>query len=322
MSAPLRNLLSLFAAIPLVAGSAFGWGCEGHQIIALIARAHLTPAASAAVDQLLRDNPIDPSIRRFCENRPADLMADSATWADDTRRAEKTGAWHYTDIPITAHGGDSKRWCEPIGPSIDGKDRPGCVINAIELEWNVLKDPAQTSPAGAMALRYLIHLIGDLSQPLHVGENHDQGGNCTRMNFFFQERPENLHAIWDSNILHQDLTKQEATQVQYAAMLDQRFSKHWHEWGESKPDVNAWVWQSQKRSAKVAYGKLKPPIPIASKTDEPADPAACDAGRALVESLHITINDGYVDQALPVIREQLARAGYHLAGLLNQTFLR
>ena len=65
MPASLRNLLSLFAAIPLLAGSAFGWGCEGHQMIALIARAHLTPAASAAVDQLLRDNPIDPAIKRF-----------------------------------------------------------------------------------------------------------------------------------------------------------------------------------------------------------------------------------------------------------------
>ena len=80
---------------------AFGWGCEGHQMIALIARAHLTPAASAAVDQLLSANPIDPALSRFCNDRPADLMADSATWADDERNIDKTTAgWHFIDIPL------------------------------------------------------------------------------------------------------------------------------------------------------------------------------------------------------------------------------
>ena len=60
-------------------------------MIALIARAHLTPAAANAVDQLLRENPIDPALSRFCKDRPNDLMADSATWADDAKNIEKTG---------------------------------------------------------------------------------------------------------------------------------------------------------------------------------------------------------------------------------------
>src|SRR5580658_4933344 len=97
----MRIALSLLAALPFLSGSAFGWGCEGHQIIALIARAHLTPAASAAVDRLLLENPIDPSLSRGCKDRPNDPMADSATWADDERNLDKTTEnWHFIDIPL------------------------------------------------------------------------------------------------------------------------------------------------------------------------------------------------------------------------------
>ena len=89
-------------------------------MIALIARAHLTPEASAAVDQLLRENPIDPTLNRFCKDRPADLMADSATWADDARNIEKTGEWHYIDIPlaIDTRCGSRKR-CPEMVPAAD-----------------------------------------------------------------------------------------------------------------------------------------------------------------------------------------------------------
>src|SRR5277367_4546306 len=99
----MRTLLVVILALPILSAPAFGWGCEGHQMIALIARAHLTPEASAAVDNLLRNNPIDDAVKRFCKDRPADLMADSSTWADDVRTTEKTGPWHYVDIPLAFH---------------------------------------------------------------------------------------------------------------------------------------------------------------------------------------------------------------------------
>src|SRR5580693_4382262 len=125
----MRRLLCFLAMLPLATASAFGWGCEGHQMIALIARAHLTPAASKAVDQLLRENPIDPALNRFCKDRPADPMADSATWADDIKNIEKTGDWHFIDIPLavrdSADGKDAMKWCKPV----DGK--PGCITSAL-----------------------------------------------------------------------------------------------------------------------------------------------------------------------------------------------
>ena len=191
----------------------FGWGCEGHQIVALIARAHLTPVASAAIDQLLRENPIDPALNRFCKDRPGVLMADSATRADDARNAEKTGEWHYNDIPLSVEKGDAMIWCAPLGPSVNDKDRPGCIVNALEYEWNLLRDQAQPGPVRAKALRYVIHLTGDLHQPLHTEDNNDKGGNCTSMQFFAETRPANLHAIWDYKIIAHDLEAHHTTQT-------------------------------------------------------------------------------------------------------------
>ena len=210
----MRQFFSVCAAALLLAASAFGWGCEGHQMIALIARAHLTPAASAAVDRLLNENPLDPNQKRYCQERPADPMADAASWADDMKSIDKTFTWHFVDIPLAIHKSDSAdamKWCEAIGPSVDGKDRPGCILTAIDYEWNILRDKDQPGPERAKALRYLIHFLGDLSQPLHDADNHDQGGNCTRITFFDREKPENLHAIWDDRMLARDVGARQAS---------------------------------------------------------------------------------------------------------------
>ena len=308
-------ILALLASTTFT-GSAFGWGCEGHQMVALIARAHLSPATSAEVDRLLRENPIDPSLNRFCKDRPEDLMADSATWADDARQIEKTADWHFIDIPIAvpanpAHEAQLMQWCKPS----DGK--PGCIVSAIEYERKILADRARSGPDRAKALRYIIHFIGDLSQPLHASDNHDRGGNCTAIYFFSPDKPDNLHAIWDYRIVAKELADRNATQQQYAAVVDKDFSGRWSDWGASRADVTAWTWDSHALAISVSYGDLKPQIPVASASAGLADQAACDAGRASVEPLHISIGKDYTNAALPVIREQLAKAGYRLAGLLN-----
>jgi hypothetical protein len=287
-------------------------------MIALIARAHLTPAVSSAVDRLLRENPIDPALSRYCKDRPDDPMADSATWADDVRNIEKTADWHFIDIPLASQGDpadekEAMKWCQA---SSEGK--PGCIVSAIEYELAILRDQSQPAPLRARALRYLIHFVGDLSQPLHASDNHDRGGNCTEIRFFSNEKdakPENLHSIWDSKLLGRDLEARKATQAQYARTLDRDFAL-----GESKIDVLAWTWDNHRLAAAVTYGDLKPPIPVAPVALGTADDAGCAEQRAAVAALHISIDDEYAGHALPVIREQLAKAGYRLAGLLNQTF--
>jgi hypothetical protein len=312
----MRIAISLLAALPLLARSAFGWGCEGHQIIALIARAHLTPATSSAVDQLLRDNPIDPSLSRSCKDRPDDLMADSATWADDERNVDKTTeSWHFIDIPLAVHPDpgqepDLMKWCPA---QADGK--PGCIVSAISQEWAILRDGHQPAPARAQALRYVIHFLGDMAQPLHASDNHDRGGNCTSIKFFTGEKPRNLHGIWDSQLIDRDLAADKMTRSQYTAKIDESFS------GESKIDIEGWVWESHKLAYTVTYADLKPQIPTEPLTAGLADQDGCNAERDKVAALDISVGDEYYAQTMPVIREQLAKAGYRLAALINQTFM-
>jgi hypothetical protein len=316
----MRIAISLLAALPLLAGSAFGWGCDGHQIIALIARAHLTPAASSAVDQLLRDNPIDPSLSRGCNDRPTDLMADSATWADDERNVDKTTeSWHFIDIPLAIHTDpaqepDLMKWC---AAQADG--RPGCIVTAINYELAILRDGHQPAPARAQALRYVIHFLGDMAQPLHASDNHDRGGNCTSIKFFSEEKPRNLHGIWDSQLIGRDLAADKTTQSQYAAKINERFSSESS--GQSKIDIEGWVWESHKLAYTVTYADLKPQIPTEPLTAGLADQEGCNAERDKVVALNISVDDEYFAQAMPVIREQLAKAGYRLAALINQAFL-
>src|ERR1700722_18881190 len=102
----------IFIAV-LACGNAFGWGCEGHRMVALIASQHLTPEARAAVYQLLKDNPIDPALRRYCRPVATDPMEDAATWADDARSREKNEKWHYIDIPRDVEHSDFMKYCAP-----------------------------------------------------------------------------------------------------------------------------------------------------------------------------------------------------------------
>jgi hypothetical protein len=312
--ATMRRLLFLLAAFSIAAPPAFGWGCEGHQIVALIARAHLTPAAAAAVNRLLAENPDDSAGNHYCKS--ADPMVDTASWADEVRNAEKTGPWHYVDIPLTeTKPGSLAAWCPPIGPAAGGKDRPGCVTNAIEYQWAILIDTSRPAPERTTALRYLIHFVGDMHQPLHSSDNDDQGGNCTAMKFFDQERPANLHSIWDTLMLQRELAARKETPADFARRLDRQYEDRWADWGTGPVDPTAWAWEANRLAREFTYGDLKPAIPV-----EKPGPTDCNAEREKVSALHIAIGEAYFNASMPVVEQQLAKAGYRLADLLNRTF--
>jgi len=318
----MRALLPLCLFPILSTAPAFGWGCEGHQIVALIARAHLTPAAAAAVDQLLRESPIDPALRRFCRDRPDDPMADAATWADDIKYTEKTDLWHYVDIPLTVTSRTSLApWCPPIGPAPPGEktSRPGCVTSALEYELAILRDKSRSAADRATALRYVIHFAGDIQQPLHDSNNNDRGGNCTSMQFFAEDRPTNLHSIWDYKLIEHKLTLDKLTQPDYARQLDRQFASQAAPAAASGP-VD-WAWEGHQLALAVTYGDLSPSIPV-EKTAAPlpTPDAVCDAETGKITAIHIAIGEKYFNQAMPVIGEQLAKGGYRLAALLNQSF--
>lgn len=305
-----------FVSLTLVLSttSAFGWGCEGHQMIALMARTQLKPATSAAVDKLLKENPISPTLSRFCKDRPADIMADLSTWADDARSGEGTAAWHFVDIPMTlTKVPDNKsidKWC----PEAGGNDGSGCVTKAILSQWQVLKDKTKPAEERARALRYVIHFVQDTHQPLHDSDNTDHGGNCTAVTYLNEEKPANLHAIWDYKILQTEMLRKKLNQATYASAINTEFAKQRAKWAKEKVDPEAWAWEGHSLATNLTYGLLRPLIPV-----EPPGETDCNAERAKVAALHIAIGDDYVDKSLPAIREQLAHAATRLAILLNQT---
>ena len=140
------------------AGPVRAWGCAGHHIVALIAKQHLSARALEATVELLETNPIDSRLVRYCKDEAADPFVNAATWADDVKKAEGTGTWHYMDIPRSLTHGDLNPFCEPVGPLRDGS-RTGCVLSAIRDQLGVLQNGSPIDRA--RALRYIIHLVVD-----------------------------------------------------------------------------------------------------------------------------------------------------------------
>ncbi|HVY93254.1 MAG TPA: S1/P1 nuclease [Bryobacteraceae bacterium] len=310
----MRVLLALaFLTAP---SSLFGWGCDGHRIVAFIARTHLTQAASQEVDRILKAAPVDVSGSPYCPDPPADPMAAVASWADDVRGPAKNGAWHYVDIPRTVTERVSiAPWCPPIAPPADGKDATGCVVDAIEYFEKILGDKSRSDADRAEALRYIIHFTGDLHQPLHDVDDSDQGGNCDPVRFAGDENAINLHSLWDTRLLQAQMQKAAiGTAAEYAAILDTRFLSLYQALSqEPAPDPEAWAWESNTLARTVVYGKLTPAIPA-----EPQDTTVtCPARRQTVANLQIVIDDSYAIPAERVADAQLARAGYRLARILN-----
>ncbi len=310
------RLLRLFLAFVALAPSAWGWGCKGHEVVALIAEQHLNPHTRAMVMQILSASPINPDLRRFCHESGLDAFADSSTWADDERSVRPaTAGWHFLDIPRGASKGDIAQYCPPS---------TGCVTSAIADQVAVLRNASASPQAKADALRFVIHFVGDLHQPLHTTTNDDRGGNCVPV-VFFGSTPEetnsakeeyrpNLHGIWDTDIIEHFCHGKTAQQI--ADELDSKFKALIPSWESEPIDIASWAWESHQLAEDTAYGDL--PTKIAIEMPRPVNTCADDdhiSTRML--RLHEQLGDDYQSAAEGVIQEQLAKAGIRLASLLN-----
>jgi hypothetical protein len=299
-------VVSLFFAMP-----ALGWWCEGHETVAYIAEKHLSPDANAAVMKLLKNYPAQTP--RACQDATTDLMAIASTWADDVKRSEKTGTWHYMDIPLGLKKGDPEEYCEAIGPSVNGGDRPGCILSALRSSVNILLSQKESDEEKATALRYLIHFVGDLHQPMHTTANNDQGGNCTPVQFFDDAKLTNLHSVWDGQVLNKDLAERKETWMQMADRVDQQYASKMGSWTKNAPEFDKWAWEGHVLAEKVAYADLEPKPPVEAYDKKPV----CSVERDHFGPLHIKAGEKYESAAAPVVEEQLAKAGYRLAAILN-----
>jgi hypothetical protein len=185
------------ALAALLALPALAWSGLGHRMVGELAARHVQPATKAEIDRLLAGEP-DPT------------LAGVATWADDLRnsdadRFKATSRWHYVNTTDgTCH-------------FVLARDCPGgqCVIGAIDAQRKLLADRSQPLEVRRDALKFLVHLVGDVHQPMHANNHPDKGGNDYQISLRTTLEPEayarskyiggvmgtNLHSIWDYYIL-------------------------------------------------------------------------------------------------------------------------
>jgi hypothetical protein len=316
MNLRMMFFVGALALLLFTAPSTRAWGCKGHQTVALIAEKHLTPEARQMVDKLLGENAIDPKLKRWCGNATTDLMVDASTWPDDVRNERKNGPWHYIDIPRGKHKGDLKEFC----------GAEGCVTRAIEEQRSVLKDKSADPIKRAEAIRYLIHFVGDMHQPLHAITNADNGGNCVAVKYFRHEarlnpnHPEredyspNLHQIWDTEIVERDM--EISNPARYADELDEKFQAQSAAWLAAGIQVENWAWESHERGETAVYDAFPEKIPV----EPDMKPKSCaddnHLGKRMFD-LHLAVADSYQNNAAKAAQQSLAEAGVRLALILN-----
>ncbi|HVV28392.1 MAG TPA: S1/P1 nuclease [Rhizomicrobium sp.] len=255
-------LLAFLSLVPvLLPARALAWGAEGHEIIAAVALHELSPPARRQVAALLGSE--------------AMLVHDS-NWADEIREQRpQTGPWHYVDIPLGANGYDARRDC-------GGGD---CVVAQIGDDISRLGDRRLPPQARAEALRFLIHFVGDIHQPLHAVDDDDRGGNAVRV--YLPGDRTNLHHIWDTEAV-------EALGPDIAAIADDIV--------RTTPPVQKKSWQAGD--------------PAAWATESYR--IARDGIYPMVRGRHtMRLKPAYLRDEAPIVRLQLAKAGVRLAWLLN-----
>lgn len=279
-AAPLLFVLSFFLPSP-----ARAWGPIGHRVVGKIAENHLSSKAKAGVRALLGH----------------DTLALASTWADDVRShpdSAKYGPfapWHYATVPF--------------GENYKPAHAPpqGDIIVALSRGEATLRDPKAAREAKIEALRLLAHLVGDLHQPLHVGNGTDRGGNLCFVKWFGSRK--NLHSLWDDALIdHMKLSYTE-----YVDFLDHPAEEDIARWQSGS--FAAWADESSALLAEVYPGPApeggKPPErPYCAKEPKEDIPDA-----ALPE-----LDWKYHFRARPIFERRLLQGGLRLAGLLNSVF--
>jgi hypothetical protein len=312
----------LLLLLVLPNAQAFGWGCAGHQTVALVALSQLNASASAKVHELLQGQPL-PAIHRFCGATSLDVFADVATWADDERDVRKqTGNWHFLDIPLGASRGDLATFCDPV---------TGCVTRVLNTQLDVLRSGKGSRQDQANALMFVVHFFGDLHQPLHDTTNNDRGANCIPVTFFGQ-KPKltdvagegytpNLHGVWDTEFPMRigkigDKSRDDDVK-RFAAQLTSEFSAEIKTWQRAPVDLDQWAWDSHELAVTIAYGELPTFVPV----EKPQSIQTCaddnNVGNRM-KALNEDLEEPYLGSVTPVIKQQLAKAGTRLAMVLNQ----
>lgn len=265
-----RLMLFAVAALSLAPAPAFAWGKTGHRVVAAIADTQLSGLARAHVREILGG---------------AESLDEAANWPDEMRSApgefwQKTATpWHYVTLN---------------GIVYDHAPPQGDALQALARFRSVLQDPKASVADKQLALRFIVHLVGDLHQPLHAGKCCDKGGNDVKVSWF--GKPTNLHAVWDAQLVDEE----QLSFTELATKLERHISNQ---------DVLDW-WDINPRDWVSESGEIRDTVyPQGPK------PKKGKKGKDLPE-----LSYGYVYKFTPVMERRLSQAGVRLAAYLNDVF--
>lgn len=277
---------SIMLALAASSSPALAWGREGHQVVAALAWDYLTPDVRNTITSLLSQDKDTLT--------PPDFVSRS-TWADSWRAAghKETGEWHFVDIELdhpdlaqACYNFPAQTGLASAGPAQD------CVVNKLPQFEKELADRTTLTAERILALKYIVHFVGDIHQPLHAADNHDKGGNCVRI-ALGGPRTTNLHSYWDTALVSE-------LDPNPTSLADKLFMQITYDdkqkWQQGTPAD--WAQESFTFAKQYAY--------ILNT------PAGCSQ-----DSAPITLPPGYDAAAQTVVREQLMKAGVRLASVLN-----
>lgn len=255
-----RQILSS-GIICLSVFSAFGWGQKGHDTTAFIAENHLTPLTKATVESLLDGKSI----------------VYYSNWLDNASHTPEyaySKTWHYKNIDD--------------GLTYDGAplEEKGDVVRAIYDQVEILQNPEASREEKQLALKIVVHLLGDIHQPMHMGHKSDLGGNRWMIKYFGKDN--NLHSIWDSSLPE---SAHKWSYTEWQQQIDRATESQEEEilkdgdpskWGEETYNICKQVYTLTPEGTKISYD--------------------------------------YVADWTPVIEQQFLKGGLRLADLLNSIF--
>jgi hypothetical protein len=257
-------------------GSASAWGPEGHSIVAEIAQPRLSVRAAALIAGLLDGR----------------SLASVASWADDVREQRKgTSAWHFVDIPIANGVYDPAKECKLT-------EQGDCIVAELERLKTELRC-AESRIEKIEAIKFAVHFIGDIHQPLHTVDEA-QGGNKIAVALYLKglvcsqacrtPQSSNFHAAWDVDLIH-------ATVWDWGAYVDRLEA--------------GWLKSDEAQQGGIVAGT---PADWALETHK-----AAQTVWQLLPANHV-IDDDYYGKILPVLDRQLGLAGLRLARFLNDAY--
>lgn len=253
-------VLAIALYLPLNAGA---WGMLGHRIVGQIAEKHLTGRAAKGVKSILGN----------------ESLAMASNWGDFIKSDptyDYLYNWHFVNLPA---GLDK----QGVFDLLDN-EKEANLYNKIPEMISILKNKQSAADEKKLAMRLLIHLVGDLNQPMHTGRKEDLGGNKAYVTWFGEKS--NLHRVWDESLI----AYQQLSYTEYANAINFPTESQLNAWRNSS--LKDFVYGSYQASNRI-YANIKPD-----------------------ERLSYKYNFDYVD----LLNEQLLKGGVCLASILNDIY--